>query len=119
MRARKEEIGEADGPNQSRYISLSRFALEEELVMLEKTKKKFEEEIVVLKHIQKEDGEMVVTVIAGGKEKQLLLTKDIEDFSHGIISEVHPVGQILKNNPKMKLVISEEVILKELKKLRC
>ena len=115
LKRRKEEIGEADGPMQSIGISLTRFALEEELVMMEKTIKRLNIEITDLKKIKKSE---VVTVVIDGKEIKLLLTEEIEDFNNGVISAMHPVGQILKNNPKKKLVISEKEILKEMKKLK-
>lgn len=108
LKTRKEDIGSEDGPTQSRYISLSRFALEEELVLMIKLIKRLEEEIRALKRIKKTDNYFIVTIIIRGKEKQLLLTKEIEDFSNDIISETHPIGQKLKINPTKKLVIGKD-----------
>jgi len=115
LKTRKADVGGEDGPNQSRYISLSRFALEEELVMLEKLIKRIGNEIFDLE--KEKNTVTVVTVIWQEKEKKLLLTKSVEDFNNGIISEDSPVGKILKNSPTKKLVINTETITSELKKL--
>ena len=106
LKNRKEDVGSEDGPNQSRYVSLSRFALEEELVMMEKNLRKFKEVIDKLRHILNSNKIVIVKILISGKEKQLLLTENIEDFNHGIISTKSPIGQTLKKDPTKKLKIS-------------
>lgn len=99
LHRRREDIGDEDGPMISSGVSLSRFALEEELLMLQKRLNEIDIETKELKKIRaikkRNKGRVVigniVDFLMDGRAMQLLITKKTEDFKNKIVSVNSPL----------------------------
>ena len=98
---KRREIGAADGPNESRYVSATRWALENEILMLEREVERARQalaELVGHKRIvggSKIGVGRVVTVEISGKMKEFFLTKTHEDMELGFLPITSIVGKNL------------------------
>jgi len=94
IKERREKIGSADNRNQSRYITATRWAMENEITMAEddlgKTLGTLRELEALIKNKKKKSERVKpgveIEVKINGKKEIFLITKRAEDLSLGILS---------------------------------
>lgn len=87
----KIKIGEADGPMESSGISLSRWILEDEIMLAQKELNRLEKIITELKKVKKPV--KAVKIKVGNGFKDFLVINGVEDLELGIIN-----GSLISSN---------------------
>lgn len=100
------EIGKADGPMESAGISVSRWIIEDRLEMAGKDVERWKKAIKEISQIEiKTDFEKVgiganLVLVWPNRKKEILVTKEIEDFELGLLPS---------SNPLVKKIINQKV----------